>query len=121
MSNYEIFQNNIGECVSSIFKNTEEYKNKVVPLAAVYMSIQDYMSVLNKHLAPNKFIYNDMPAEQFEKLPFPGAFDLARMFEFFQTEKMFRDIELTEKLNTKRLDFDAWVLENRESLLNKLH
>jgi hypothetical protein len=58
-----------------------------------------------------------MPAEQFEKLSFPGAVDLARMFEFFETEKMLRDIELSKKLNKNLHNFESWVIKNREKLM----
>jgi hypothetical protein len=110
----------IGPVVLNVFQNPEEFKSRVVGVASSYLTGQQYIDKLNQHLAPNKFIYNDMPLDQYEKLPFPGADDLARMFEFYQTEKMERDIELSKKLNKNLLDFDAWLTKNRESILRRL-
>ncbi len=41
-------------------------------------------------------------------MPFPGATDLANMFNFFQHGAE-RDMELTKKLNPKIKSFDEWV------------
>jgi hypothetical protein len=61
-----------------------------------------------------------MPVESFEKLPFPHAADMAGMFQYYETEKMFRDIELSKKINPNANDFDSWVVRNRKNLLAKL-
>ena len=65
-------------------------------------------------------IYLQMTCEQFSKLGFPGADDLAAMFEFYQSGKAVRDIGLTRKLNPETKSWDQWVAANRDALVAAL-
>jgi hypothetical protein len=53
--------------------------------------------------------------EQYAQLGFPGADDLAVMFEFFQSGKCVHDIELTRKLHPGISTFEQWVEKNRDA------
>ncbi len=88
----------IGECVASVFENPQEYKSKIVGLAADNLQISEYAAIMSKHLAPNVFIDSRMTIEKFAGLGFPHAGELAIMFEFFGCGKMERDIALTKKV-----------------------
>lgn len=51
-----------------------------------------------------------------EKFQFPGAKDLAAMFEFYQTEQSLRDIKLTKRLNPHAMTFDRWLSDNKDRI-----
>lgn len=50
--------------------------------------------------------------EEYEKLSFPGARDLANMFRFY-TLKPDRDIELTLRLNPKARTLEQWLEQHK--------
>ena len=111
----------IGECVLSVFEKPQEYKSKILGLSGDKLKLSEYVAILNKQLAPNKFTDSKITVQKFAGLGFPGAEDLAAMFEFFQTGKMQRDIVLTKKLNKNSLNFEAWVIKNKQNFLVKLN
>ena len=47
---------------------------------------------------------------------FPGAKDLAVMFQFFISGKCDHDIELTRKLHPGILTYEQWVEKNRDAI-----
>ena len=79
------------------------------------MTQSEYMSVMNKSLEPKVFFDGQMTVAKFLKFGFPGVEDLAAMFEYYQTNKMERDIELTKKLNTNLMSFSDWLVKNKDS------
>ena len=103
-----------GECVKSIFDSPNEYKNKIVPVAGDKLHPHEIVQTINKHSAPAKYTYANTSLEKFLSFGFPGVEDLANMFEYFQTGKMVRDIELTKKLNKGVLSLDQWVQKNKD-------
>lgn len=50
--------------------------------------------------------------EEYEKLGFPGAKELAAMFRFYALRPE-RDVELTMKLNPKARTFHQWLADNK--------
>ena len=48
-------------------------------------------------------------------LGFPGAEDLAAMFDFYVNGNPQRSIEDTQKLNKDIFDFASWVDENKDA------
>lgn len=58
------------------------------------------------------FCFQTTP-EQYEKLGFPGARDLANMFRFYAL-KPDRNIDLTLQLNPKAQTLDQWLAQHRE-------
>lgn len=111
----------IGEAALNVFENPQKYKSQLLGLAGDKLLVSEYVAILNKHLAPNKFIDSQITAQKFGALGFPGAEELSVMFEFFQSGKMIRDLESSKKLNKNILTFDAWVVKNKEKLLAALH
>ena len=84
---YGMSVDDIGECVSSIFENPEEYKSRLIGLAGDILTLSEYLSIMNKYLSPIKFIDSNLTIEKYASLGFPGAKDLAAMFEFVQGMK----------------------------------
>jgi len=104
----------------TVFENPQEYKSKLLGLAGDKLLVSEYIAILNKHLAPIKFIDSHITAQKFGSLGFPAAEELSVMFEFFQSGKMQRDLEFSKKLNKNVLTFEAWVVKNKTKLLASL-
>jgi len=119
MSDKPIYCMNVhdaGDCVTSIFNNENEYKSKIVSVAGDQLKATEIASVLNKHLSPIQFMYGNFTLEKFLSFGFPGVEDITNMFEYYQTEKMFRDLDLTKKLNPNVLSFDQFVAQNIQQI-----
>jgi uncharacterized protein YbjT (DUF2867 family) len=110
----------IGEIVLTVFENPQEYKSKILNIASEYRTIAEYAEIMSKHLAPKKFSDGKISLEDYSKFRFPGVKDLTVMFEYYQTGKMFRDIELSKKLNKNLLSFEDWVIKNKERLMKEI-
>ena len=57
-----------------------------------------------------------MTTEEFGKLGFPSAGDMAAMFKFYISGKAVRDINLTRKLNPGLSTFEEWVVAKKDDL-----
>jgi hypothetical protein len=51
--------------------------------------------------------------EYYSQLGFPGANDLAVMFEFYQSGKCLHDVDVARKLHPGIPTFEQWVEKNR--------
>ncbi|XP_011816724.1 PREDICTED: nmrA-like family domain-containing protein 1 [Colobus angolensis palliatus] len=60
----------------------------------------------------NRLLCFQMTPEDYEKLGFPGAQDLANMFRFYALRPN-HDIELTLRLNPKALTLDQWLEQHK--------
>jgi len=110
----------IGDCVKTILDNPSEYKSKIVPVAGDKLNGKEIESIFNAHLAPNKFMYGNFSLEKFLSFGFPGVEDITNMFEYYQTDKMHRDIHLAKRLNDNVLNFNDWVAKNKQQLLENI-
>lgn len=106
-----------GAFVVDAFNNPEKYRSFIVNVAAENLTIAEYAEILNKHLAPNHFADSQATVKSFAALGFPGAEELAIMFEYFQSGKMFRDIALSKSINKNLHSFEDWVIKNKDLLL----
>ncbi|KAL3848418.1 hypothetical protein ACJMK2_019276 [Sinanodonta woodiana] len=113
---FVISVNDVGQCVAEIFKDPSKYNGKMLGLAGDKLTVDQVCATFSKHLKPKKFENTKISHEEFAKLTFPGAADLAHMFHFYQLKENLRDVELTKKLNPKALSFDAWVQANKDKL-----
>ena len=107
-----------GPAVAAIFDNPGEYIGKKVTFSGDKLTITEFATIIGKTTG-RTVTYNEVPYEVFAKFPFPGADDLAAMFEYFDSGKWPEvSIELTRKLNPATLTFQQWAEKNKEKLLN---
>ncbi|XP_002736731.1 nmrA-like family domain-containing protein 1 [Saccoglossus kowalevskii] len=106
-----------GVAIVSVFDNPSDYIGKRIGLSGDFCTVAEMAKVLTRHLSPLQFKPGNMTCEQFASLDFPGADDLAVMFEFYQSGKMVRDIELTRKLDPNTKTWEQWVVANRDQLM----
>uniref|UniRef100_A0A8C4SLN6 NmrA-like family domain-containing protein 1 n=1 Tax=Erpetoichthys calabaricus TaxID=27687 RepID=A0A8C4SLN6_ERPCA len=100
----------LGPVVVTILKNRSEYVGKDIGLSAERLTVQQYAEVLSRQL--NRSVRAaEISPEEYEKLAFPGAQDLANMFRFYRTRPE-RDLNVTRRLNPAVLGFEEWLSRN---------
>ncbi|XP_068823901.1 nmrA-like family domain-containing protein 1 isoform X4 [Capricornis sumatraensis] len=102
----------LGPVVLSLLKTPEEYVGRNIGLSTCRHTVEEYAALLTKHIG--KVVHNAKTSpEDYEKLGFPDAQDLANMFRFYAL-KPDRNIELTLKLNPKARTLDQWLEQHKE-------
>ena len=81
--------------------------------------MHDYAAIMSK-VTGKTIKYNQVSLEVYAQFQFPGAKDLAVMFEFFNSGKMQRDINFTRQVNPNAQNFEKWAVMNKDKLLEKL-
>jgi hypothetical protein len=110
----------IGECAATVFNNPDKYRNRILPIAGEYIKVSEVTQLLQKNLSPEMKI--SFPGGGFNRfafkfLKFPGVEDIRVMFEYFETEKMHRDLKLTKELNPNVIGFNDWLAKNRDTII----
>ena len=102
-----------GVAAASIFSQPEKYIGKKVGFSGDYLTIEDYIKIVSEATGKKMTVYN-MSYEDYSKLPFPGAEDIAAMFHFYDEGNPDRDIKLTKRLNPSTQSFKEWVANNKD-------
>uniref|UniRef100_A0A673VDL7 NmrA-like family domain-containing protein 1 n=1 Tax=Suricata suricatta TaxID=37032 RepID=A0A673VDL7_SURSU len=101
----------LGPVVLSLLKQPEEYVGRNIGLSTCRHTAEEYAALLSKHTGKTVRSAKTTP-EDYEKLAFPGARDLANMFRFYAM-KPDRDIELTLRLNPKAQTLEQWLEQHK--------
>ncbi|XP_037010573.2 nmrA-like family domain-containing protein 1 isoform X1 [Artibeus jamaicensis] len=101
----------LGPVVLSLLKMPEEYIGQNLGLSTCRHTAEEYAVLLSKHTGKAVYDAKTTP-EEYEKLGFPGAQDLANMFRFYAL-KPNRDIELTLRLNPAARTLDQWLGQHK--------
>ena len=114
-----ISSEDIGKCAYSIFKSGAGFQGRTVSIAGEHLTGAQLAEAFTKHLG-TEVKYNDVPASVYRNFGFPGADDMANMFQFkadFETEYCgARDINATKKINPELLNFDSWLEKNKKAI-----
>ena len=102
-----------GEAVASVFTNPSEFIGKKIGLSGDKLTMTEYAQLLSK-ISGKTITYNQVTPDQFAQFPFPGADDIAVMFDFYSRGNPDRDIVLTQRLNPKVRRFEKWATDNKE-------
>lgn len=104
-----------GPAVAAVFESPDEYIGKKIGLSSDKATLVEYAAIISK-VTGKTLKFNYVPPEVFAKFPFPGADDLAAMFEFFGFEDgPDRNIELTRKLDPNLSNFEKWATANKDA------
>ncbi len=105
----------IGRCAFGVFRRGEELAGKSVGIAGGHLTGAEMATALGKALG-EEVAYAYVPPEVYRTFGFPGADDLANMFQFKRDfEKEFcglRDLALSRSLNPSLQTFEAWLASN---------
>ena len=107
----------VGRVVAPIFEQPEKYIGQVVKLAGDELPAAQYAEAMSR--ATGKDIrYSYIPRETFAAFGFPGAEDLADMFEYYRLHIPSReqDIETCRALAPGLQSFESWIAKNGEKL-----
>lgn len=107
----------VGKVVAPMFEQPEAFIGKVVKLAGDEIPPGEYAAVMSDVLGAD-VRYNYIPREVFAGFGFPGAEDLADMFEFYRLHIPSRRAEIAEwKARVPELqDFRTWAGRNAGKL-----
>ncbi|XP_036054215.1 nmrA-like family domain-containing protein 1 [Onychomys torridus] len=101
----------LGPVVLSLLKKPGEYVGQNIGLSTCRHTAAEYAALLTRHIGKTVHHAKTTP-EEYEKLGFPGARDLANMFRFYAL-KPDRNIDLTLQLNPKAQTLDQWLVQHR--------
>lgn len=111
----------VGGVVARIFEDRETFLGKTIVVAGDELPAAEYAAIMSRELA-KPIRYNHIPREVFAGFGFPGAEDLADMFEFYRSRIPSRkpDIEHARHLYPGLQAFAPWVRRHKEALLARL-
>jgi len=104
----------IGACAAGILRSADKTIGRTIGIAGQHLTGAEMAAALGKALN-EPVTHVPMAPEQYAKLGFPGADDLANMFQFKRDFNAAfcaaRPVAETKALNPGLLDFDAWLLQ----------
>lgn len=109
----------IGKCAYGVFKKGFDLLGKTVGVAGDHLTGAQMATALTKELG-QEVRYAPLTFDQYRKLAFPGAEELANMFQFMHDfEQEFcgtRNLENTRELNPSLQTFGGWLARNKERI-----
>jgi len=109
----------IGKTALAIFEEGAEMIGKTVGIAGGHLTGAQFAKSLSKALG-QPVSYNAITPAAFSAFGFPGADDLANMFQFnseFEQDCCdARNISETKSLNPELMTFDRWLAENKSKI-----
>ncbi len=109
----------IGKCVHGIFKAGKTYQGETVGIAGEHLTGKEMADTFTRVMGKT-VKYNAVTPEMYRSFGFPGADDLANMYQFkVDFESDFckaRDPKEARKLNPDLLNFESWLKKNKEKI-----
>lgn len=111
----------VGGIVAPVFTRREEFLGRTIGIVGDDRPCAEYASDMSRVLGKT-IRYQHIPREVFAGFGFPGADDLANMFEFNRTRIPNRnaDLEESRKLYAQIRTFYTWLEQNRARFENVL-
>ena len=103
-----------GPIVAAVFNNPDEFIGRKIGITGDRKSFDEYVAVISK-VTGKTIKYKQVPVEVYATFPFPGADDLAYMFDFFKKGHN-QDHAITKRLNPNVLSFEEWAERNKDKL-----
>ncbi|HVK01343.1 MAG TPA: NmrA family NAD(P)-binding protein, partial [Gemmatimonadales bacterium] len=107
--------NDIGKSVVGILKQGREFIGETVGIAGEHLSGAELAAAMTR-VVGETVIYQDVPPEIYRGFDFPGADDMANMFQFKRDFNDYyrgaRSVEFTRSLNPELQTFDQWLTRN---------
>ena len=109
----------IGKCALGLFKRDSEFIGKTVGVAGEHLTGAQMAAALTQALG-QEVRYNAVQPEDYAKFGFPGADDLANMFQFkrdFQSDYIgMRSLTFSRALNPELQTFEVWLAQNKHRI-----
>lgn len=111
----------VGAVIAPMFEEPSKWIGQVVKLAGDEIPAAEYAALMSR-AAGATINYAHVPREVFAALGFPGAEDLADMFEYYRVHipSRVKDIETCRALAPELQSFETWVGRNAGKLRGAL-
>lgn len=109
----------VGGIVTSVFNRPADYIGRTVGAVGADETCGEYAAIMSRVLQKN-VQYNHIPRDVYAAYGFPGAEELANMFEvqrLFIPER-FSDMLESYMLNPQMQNFETWVAKNKYRFIN---
>jgi uncharacterized protein YbjT (DUF2867 family) len=112
----------IGGVVAAVFNHPDEYIGRTVGVVGEDLTCAEYAQTLSKVLQ-QKVSFNYIPRDVYAAFDFPGAEELANMFEVQRLYIPQRQLDLIESygLNPAMQRFESWLQKNREAFMEGIN
>ncbi len=106
----------LGGVVAQIFESPTDFRDRTVGVVGDDLLPKEYAEIMTRVL-DKTVVYNHIPREVFASLSFPGAEELANMFEFNRLHIPNRQADLVESrsLYPQMQTFESWLQANKEA------
>jgi uncharacterized protein YbjT (DUF2867 family) len=107
----------VGGVVRAIFDRHEAFIGKTVGVVGDDRPAAEYARILSEAIGV-PIVYNHIPRDVFADFGFPGAADLAHMFDYnrrFLLDRS-RDLQQSRQLHPQIQDFHTWARSHRDAL-----
>lgn len=105
----------IGRCAYGVFRRGGELAGKTVGVAGEHLTGEEMAASLTRALG-EEVVYSYVPPEVYRTFGFPGADDLANMFQFNRDFSddfcRLRDLDFSRSLNPRLQTFEEWLSAN---------
>jgi uncharacterized protein YbjT (DUF2867 family) len=109
----------IGKCALGIFKKGREFIGKTVGIAGEHLTGAQMAAALTRALG-QEVRYHAIEPAVYAKFGFPGADDLANMFQFKRDFESYfcgaRSLSVSRALNPDLQTFDTWLAHNKHRI-----
>ena len=107
----------VGPVVLTVFNNPDKYIGKKLGLSGDRLTMDEYAAAISEATG-KPHVSNYISVERFPiDFPFPGANDMAAMFEYYNVVNPVRDISLTRTLNPNTATFRQWAVKNKDKFI----
>lgn len=105
----------LGGVVKAIFERPSDFKGRIVGVVGDDLPPASYADTMTRILG-KKVVYNYIPRDVFASFDFPGADDLANMFEYNRLHIPTRqeDLEESRTLYPELQSFESWLTANKD-------
>ncbi len=112
----------LGGIVAPLFNNPGEYIGRTVGVVGADHTCDEYATILSKVLNKNIY-YTYVPRNVYAAYNFPGAEELANMFE---VQRLFipnrqKEMEESYRINPAMQSFEKWVEKNKDKFIRHLN
>lgn len=107
----------VGGVVAGMLRDLDRFRGNVAWAVGDDLPPQRYAEIMSEALG-ERIVYQHVPRETFAALGFPGADDLAQMFDFYRrfVPSRAREIAQSRELYPQIQNFATWAPRHREQL-----
>jgi uncharacterized protein YbjT (DUF2867 family) len=107
----------VGGILLPVFQHPEQYAGKTIETAGDFLTADQYAAILSK-VSGKKITYRYIPRDQYAALGFPGAEEVANMFEYYRLHQPYGEeaVRQSRSLYPALKSFEQQVSEEREAL-----